>query len=699
MWRSAVALLAAVGLAVTIASCDPNAPDSSSTAQESPRASSSEAETPQPTPTPTEAVLTEVSREVLADGKTVIKYSDGTVITQWPTTDHRPTPLPTRRVQVGSEIQIVEYDCGYGGWPVSIARYGGGVLAWSSGGAGILFNYDGAIWLADEVTGEIYYLLESSPDPDGLAFGYYADISSAGDRIAYTSCAFPRHVTAGGNYPAVAHEMRPSSANYDIVVGEIDKDGRDGITSNTRITKTPQRLDHYPVWSPDGIWITSLSMDRTPSKHLSPKFLTAKYLNVRRVDGSMGGNTLVSTLGQSSGGIALIPPVWSPDGQYLAYYLVTETADELYTYALHTTRVDKLPKLSNSGQHKIGSVISRLDAIPPRPSWSPDGQRIAFVANDGIARRLFIAEPDGTDRRQVASDPGIREVAWSPDGSEILIVSDRPNLVFVSPDGARRRQLELSPTLLELSPALSTLSPLFRDGLIPDLVVWSPDGSRIALSIFGLLVTMDRDGTDPRTLNGGVLRRPAVDPAVCSMGVVVPDPKVNPGLVRDCETLLKSVETLAGDSLFRWRPDLPITRWQGVRVTTYGADGSEGLPLRVRELRLESQQLSRRYQRLAGSIPRRFGDLDALEVLVLSGNKLTGPIPPALGTLAALRELDLSYTDLSGTLPPELGNLTNLIRVDVSKTRLTGCIPRESRAAWAVRGSRLYWRCAAASGQ
>ena len=320
-------------------------------------------------------------------------------------------------------------------------------------------------------------------------------------------------------------------------------------------------------------------------------------------------------------------------------------------------------------------MTSALETIPPRPSWSPDGQRIAFVVDDGTDRGLFIAQADGTDRRKVASDPGIREVAWSPDGSEILIVSDRPNLVFVSPEGASWRHLDLSSVLGK------EVAPGWR-------AVWSPDGSRIALYERSL-VTMSRDGADPRILFEGVLQRPAVDPAVCSLGVVVPEPEANPGLVRDCETLLKSVETLAGDSNFRWRADLPITRWRGVRVET---QGSEGLPLRVRELNLERQGL-------AGSIPPEFGDLEALEILHLKSSGVSGPIPSALGKLTALTGLDLSYTGLSGTLPPELANLTNLTHVDITNTELTGCIPRDFSAIWLDGSDPWQWRCPAASDQ
>ena len=250
------------------------------------------------------------------------------------------------------------------------------------------------VWLADDMTGN-YYMLEAIPDPgpEGLVFGYYADISPAGDKVAYTSCEFPQNVAAGGKYPAVSSEVGPPSANYDIVVGELGKDGRHGVINNTRITNTSRRLDHYPVWSPDGTWIASLSMDRTPTPYeLSPKFVLAQYLEVRRADGSSKVPTvLVSTLERfddrapSSSGIALIPPVWSPDGRMRRMNFIPRESPTC-------------PCRSRGGTGSERDLSARV-----RPSsGSP-------VADDGTNRGLFIAQATRPSSGKWQAIP----IAWS----------------------------------------------------------------------------------------------------------------------------------------------------------------------------------------------------------------------------------------------------------------------------------------------
>ena len=131
---------------------------------------------------------------------------------------------------------------------------------------------------------------------------------------------------------------------------------------------------------------------------------------------------------------------------------------------------------------------------------------------------------------------------------------------------------------------------------------------------------------------------PAQPPPPC--GLAVPNQGSNPGLMRDCMTLLASKDTLRGTGALNWDVGRAITSWDGVTV--------EGAPLRVARLKLTNKILT-------GSIPERLADLDALVELKLSGNSLTGCIPLPLKDVATN---DLSSLNLLYCQPPAPGNLT-----------------------------------------
>jgi Tol biopolymer transport system component len=51
-------------------------------------------------------------------------------------------------------------------------------------------------------------------------------------------------------------------------------------------------------------------------------------------------------------------------------------------------------------------------------AWSPDGKQLAYTKGND----LYIANPDGTDSRKIASFTGSAEVPeWSPDGRQIRV--------------------------------------------------------------------------------------------------------------------------------------------------------------------------------------------------------------------------------------------------------------------------------------
>ena len=122
-------------------------------------------------------------------------------------------------------------------------------------------------------------------------------------------------------------------------------------------------------------------------------------------------------------------------------------------------------------------------------------------------------------------------------------------------------------------------------------------------------------------------------------------PPINPGLVTDCEALLKSRDRLAGTATLNWSEDTSITEWDGVRLGE--------TPQRVTQLYLVQKSLG-------GTIPADLGSLSRLTGLYLHRNELTGPIPPQLGELSNLVHLTLHRNRLVGEMPAALGDLTAL---------------------------------------
>ena len=153
---------------------------------------------------------------------------------------------------------------------------------------------------------------------------------------------------------------------------------------------------------------------------------------------------------------------------------------------------------------------------------------------------------------------------------------------------------------------------------------------------------------------------PSVSAQPCANGTVVAEPRVHPGLVSDCATLLAVQDVLAGKATLNWDVDTPIIEWEGI---TLG-----GVPLRVHGLDLTSRGLT-------GQIPPGLGGLAELGDLWLGDNLLTGAIPAELGSLRRLWWLWLNDNQLSGPIPAELGGMPRLSWVNLGHNQLGGPIP------------------------
>ena len=198
--------------------------------------------------------------------------------------------------------------------------------------------------------------------------------------------------------------------------------------------------------------------------------------------------------------VAAAQLVWSPDGEWLAF-LMNEGGKRqggLLKKSLYTVRPN-------------GRELTKIaEDVVSVASWSPDGQRLAIAkyAIDDIG--LFTLAADGSDQKfvttitsreafeQVYAGPYrflIRTVSWSPDGRQILYSCDL-GMCVVDADGGE---------VLGLLKGLTE----WEDEVY--VAAWSPDGSQIAIYIQSRpifpeyiiparLYLMNRDGTNPHRL-------------------------------------------------------------------------------------------------------------------------------------------------------------------------------------------------------
>ena len=136
-------------------------------------------------------------------------------------------------------------------------------------------------------------------------------------------------------------------------------------------------------------------------------------------------------------------------------------------------------RLQYSSSDIDGSDLARIGHAESPPTWSPDGEELAFVSVEEEEVVVYASSPDGAVQREVwRGTGGYGQAYWSPDGTEILVITDQAYLV--SADGGEQR------------------------ALAPDRMVshaaWSPDGSMIALRDSNSISIVSRDGTDLRVV-------------------------------------------------------------------------------------------------------------------------------------------------------------------------------------------------------
>ncbi|HEX4678787.1 MAG TPA: hypothetical protein VH210_06250 [Gaiellaceae bacterium] len=122
----------------------------------------------------------------------------------------------------------------------------------------------------------------------------------------------------------------------------------------------------------------------------------------------------------------------------------------------------------------------------PSPVWNPQGDKVAYVAVGDV----FVVSSDGSTRTQLSRTPRAIEdrPRWAPDGTQLAYTSGRNgvNEIYVAKLTGGERRLTFTKPAPGTTPRIGT-----------QMGAWSPDGSQIAVVTYNSLAVVPAEGGAP----------------------------------------------------------------------------------------------------------------------------------------------------------------------------------------------------------
>ena len=172
-------------------------------------------------------------------------------------------------------------------------------------------------------------------------------------------------------------------------------------------------------------------------------------------------------------------PSWSPDGERIAF-----TSNRISIGG-------EIHVMDSDGKNVIRLTNGEWDT---NPAWSPDGKKIAFESSPAKGNsEIYVMDADGRNQTRLTDSPRYDgHPSWSPDGQRIAFVSQR---------GGFRIQIYVMDSNGENQTRLT------HDGGNKREPSWSPDGQSIAFMLNNFasiqIYVMDSDGKNRTRLTDG----------------------------------------------------------------------------------------------------------------------------------------------------------------------------------------------------